>query len=294
MGAVVYADDLILLAPSRRAAQKMLKRCESFAQEHNIFFSTDPDPAKSKTKSIYVIGPRGSAVPKPVALQLCGQDLPWVARAEHLGHAISEDGTMRRDAVEKRAQFIDCSVKIREALSFAHPAEQLQAVEKYCTSVYGSNLYNFKSREFGMICSAWKTCVKLAWGVHWGCRPYLLQKVLAPGVQSLRVNLLLRFRSFFRSLLVSPSLEVQVAARLAARDIQSPVGSNLALLCQESGGLDPWTCSPGQLRAALLRLRQCLALIWTGGGSPIYSVCYQRSKTTTTAATCSTRSAHPS
>ena len=104
-----------------------------------------------------------------------------------------------------------------------------------------------------MICSAWKTCVKVGLGVHRGCRTYLLQKVLAPGVQSLFLNLLLRFRSFFRSLLLSPSPEVQVAARLAAGDIQSPVGSNLALLRQESGGLDPWTCSPGQLRAALLR-----------------------------------------
>ena len=104
-----------------------------------------------------------------------------------------------------------------------------------------------------MICSAWKTGVKLAWGVHRGCWTYLRQKVLAPGVQSLLVNLLLRFRSFFRSLLASPSPEVQVAAWLAARDIWSPVGSNLALLRQESGGLDPWTCSPGQLRAALVR-----------------------------------------
>ena len=53
-------------------------------------------------------------------------------------------------------------MKIRESFSFAHPEEQLQAVEKYCTSVYGSNLYNFSSKEFGMICSAWKTGVKLA------------------------------------------------------------------------------------------------------------------------------------
>ena len=74
-------------------------------------------------KAIYVTGPRGSGLTKPVALQLCGRALPWVARAEHLGHALSEDGTMRRDAVEKRAQFIDCSVKIRESFSFAHPEE---------------------------------------------------------------------------------------------------------------------------------------------------------------------------
>ena len=253
MGAVGYADDIILLAPSRNAAQKMLRTCEEFAAQHNMKFSTDPDPSKSKSKCIYVTGPQGGGLQKPVPLQLCGQALPWVARAEHLGHALSEDGTMRRDAREKRARFIDSSVKIRESFSFAHPLEQLTAVEKYCTSVYGSNLYDFSESEFGMICSAWRTSVKLSWGVDRRCRTYLLQQVLAPKVTSLRVNLLLRFRTFFRSLLTSPSPEVQVAVRLAARDIQSSVGSNLALIRKESGGLDPWTSSPGQLKTALLK-----------------------------------------
>ena len=199
------------------------------------------------------MGLHGGGFQKPVPLQLCGRALPWVARAEHLGHALSEDGTMKRDACEKRAQFIDSSVKIRESFNFAHPIEQLNAIEKYCTSIYGSNLYNFNKEEFGMICSAWRTSVKLAWGVHRGCRTYLLQQVLAPEVTSLRVNLLLRYRTFFRSLLESPSPEIQVAVRLAARDVRCSVGSNLALIRKESGGLDPWTSSPGQLKAALLK-----------------------------------------
>ena len=225
MGAIGCADDLILLAPSRAAAQKMLRRCESYATEHNIKFSTDSDPCKSKSKAIYVTGLQGSALPKPVPVVLCGQALgPWIARAEHLGYALSEDGTMRRDAVERQAQFIDSSVKIKGTFHFAHLDEQLQALEKYCTSVYGSNLYNFDSNKFSMICSAWKTGVKLTWGVHWVCRTYLVQHVLAPDVTPLWVNLLLRFRTFFRSLLTSPSLEVQVAARLASQDIQSTLG----------------------------------------------------------------------
>ena len=77
MGAVGYADDLILLAPSQTTAQKTLARCESFANNHNIMFSTDPDPAKSKTKAIYVTGPKGHDWPKPASLQLCGRALPW-------------------------------------------------------------------------------------------------------------------------------------------------------------------------------------------------------------------------
>ena len=44
-----------------------------------------------------------------------------------------------------------------------------------------------------------------------------------------------------------------MAVRIAGRDVRSSVGSNLAVIRKESGGLNPWTCSPGQLKSALLR-----------------------------------------
>ena len=56
MGVVVYADDVLLMAPTRGAMQSMLTKCEEYATRHNIFFSTDPDPIKSKTKCIFVCG----------------------------------------------------------------------------------------------------------------------------------------------------------------------------------------------------------------------------------------------
>ena len=112
-GVVGYADDLILLAPCRQAAQEMLQICEEFAKEYNISFSTDIDPVKSKSKAIYKVGQGNRNMTKPVNLKLCGENLPWVDRAEHLGHALHSDGTMRQDIKEKRAQFIDTAVKIR-------------------------------------------------------------------------------------------------------------------------------------------------------------------------------------
>ena len=101
------------MAPCRQAAQNMLQICEEFAKEYNISFSTDNDPAKSKSKAIYMIGQGRRNLAKPVNLNLCGKELPWVDRAEHLGHALHSDGTMRQDIKEKRTQFIDTAVKIR-------------------------------------------------------------------------------------------------------------------------------------------------------------------------------------
>ena len=69
--ATLYNIDLIifirykLLAPNREAAQVMLQVCEEFAAKSNILFSTDPDPKKSKSKALYVVGPRGAALARP-------------------------------------------------------------------------------------------------------------------------------------------------------------------------------------------------------------------------------------
>ena len=82
------------------------------------------------------------------------------------------------------------------------------------------------------------------------CHTYLVEEVLAAGVASLEASLLSRFHGFFKGLIASPSHEVAVVALLAARDIRSTVGSNLAQL-RNMTGLDPWATGRSQLKAAL-------------------------------------------
>lgn len=136
-----------------------------------------------------MVDPRGSRMPRPAPLVLCVRDLPWVERAEHLGNAMHQDGTMRQDCREKTAHFNDSSVKVWEAFNFTHPCEQIMSIERYCTAIYGSNLWRLESKEVMSVISARKTGIKLAWGVHRGCRTYLVKNVLAPDLTSLRVNI---------------------------------------------------------------------------------------------------------
>ena len=116
-GAVGYADDLLLLAPSRSAMETMLTICEAYAAQNNLEFSTDPDPMKSKSKCIYMQG--HMILPRPINLKLYGVDLPWVGSATHLGHELSESCTMDLDMKQKRAQFINKSTEVRECFGFA-------------------------------------------------------------------------------------------------------------------------------------------------------------------------------
>ena len=141
MGVAAYADDLVLIAPTRHAMQLMLSLCEGYAEEHNIKFSTDMNPKKSKSKCIYMVGNSRNLV-KPVPLRLCDKDLPWVESATHLGHELHERGTMEHDAKVARARYINQTVEVRESFAFASPLEVIRALEVYTTSYYGAMTYD--------------------------------------------------------------------------------------------------------------------------------------------------------
>ena len=98
----------------------MVSICEKYGNDHNLVFSTDPNPSKSKTKCLYFCG-RMHNVQFPAPIKLDGKDLPWVTSAEHLGHTLHQMGTMDQDCKIKRARIIDKSVEVREQLSFAYP-----------------------------------------------------------------------------------------------------------------------------------------------------------------------------
>ena len=55
---------------------------------------------------------------------------------------LHESGKMDHDAKVKREEFIDKSVEIRETFGFASPVEVLQALNIYCSSFYGSMMWN--------------------------------------------------------------------------------------------------------------------------------------------------------
>ena len=128
LGAVAWADDFLLSAPSRSSMQSMLDLASSFAREVGLKFSTDPDPAKSKSKAIYVVG-RQADLEKPATLILSGEHLPWVA---HLGHKFHEDGTMDMNTPMRRGSFIGRCLEVQEAFNFATPDDTLGAVKLYC------------------------------------------------------------------------------------------------------------------------------------------------------------------
>ena len=117
----------------------MLRTCEEYAKEHNLVFSTDPSPIKSKTKCIAYLKTERYLR----KLQLCGNDLPWVDSCKHLGNKFENkmDG-MKQDLLEKRARYISRNMELIQEFSFAHPDTKLKVNQIYNYHFTGSPLWN--------------------------------------------------------------------------------------------------------------------------------------------------------
>ena len=97
-----------------------------------------------------------------------------------------------------------------------------------------------------------RTNVKMIWHLPRNTRTFFIEELLAPNIVTPRVSLMSRQSTFFHSLLENPSVEAQTLSRLAARDIRSNLGSNLAHMREESG-LCPWEYGGTRLKQELVK-----------------------------------------
>ena len=111
VGILGYADDNFLIAPSKVALQEMLNTCHEYAQSHGLQFSTNPDPAKSKTKCLAFMKTQEN-IDK---LKLGDDPLPWVQNGKHLGNTLENIvNGFKKDILIKRAKYIDKNNEINQ------------------------------------------------------------------------------------------------------------------------------------------------------------------------------------
>ena len=158
VGIIGYADDLFLMCPTLDGLQKMLKVCESYAESHNLCFSTDPSPMRSKTKCMAFLK-RKRDIRK---LMLNGNPLPWVDAGKHLGAKLVSTpcSILNEDIKEKRAQYIQRNNELMQEFSFADTATKVKISSIFNSHFTGSVLWDLFGKEAKMIFNAWNTSIR--------------------------------------------------------------------------------------------------------------------------------------
>ena len=251
VGAVMYADDLALIATTRAVLAAMLDLVVEYGASLNLTFSSSQDPKKCKSFCLFFTGRTTSKrVVYPASLVLNGVKLPWREKAVHLGHTLHQDLTMDADGKEKRAKFIARSVEVRSQFAFAAPTQILKAVQILACDAYGSMLWQLDSQAASSFFSAHTSCVKRVYRLPLNTFTYLVEGHLSEGTVPLRVQVLSRVPKFYRGLLGSCSKEVRLLAGLASNDARTVLACNVAYVSRLTG-LNCTAESAASVRCAL-------------------------------------------
>ena len=194
-----YVDDLFILSPSRKGLQEMLTTTENYANDHNIKFSTNPDPKKSKTKGI--IFSNSNMKMEPEKLVLSGNNLPWIDGAKYLGNTVTNKINGLQNGIKsKRARYIEKNCELLQEFPFIYPEIMCKINSIYNRSFPGSVLWDFTSKNFKMAVNSWSVSVRHIWKLPINTHRYFIEPLGGIHAKSM---LYCRFRKFVQSILKS-------------------------------------------------------------------------------------------
>ena len=233
-GIVGYADDIFLLSPSLDGLQKMLRVCEMYAEKHNLKFSTDINPTKSKTKCMAFCSKERN-LPK---LTLCGNDLPWVGSGKHLGVKIVNKpaNIIGQDIKEKRAQYIQRNNELAQEFSYANCVTKANINRIYNSHFTGSVLWNLASKEANMVYNTWSVSIRKMFRLDRTTHRYLIEPISK--IQHIKISIMKRFSKFVERLSTSKKDVVRNVLHSMVKDCRSTTGTNIRLIRLTCGKTD--------------------------------------------------------
>jgi hypothetical protein len=169
LAVLAYADDVVILAPTASAMRTLLALCDEFASEFDVKFNGK----KSKCILFPPVGQHQESNIKPV-FSIGGNVIDYVDSWPHLGHILhnrngdSEDILHRRNVLIGQANDVICYfAKLSSVV-------KLNLLYTYCSSLYGSEIWDLNSPELAAIGVSWRKALKRLWNLPLGTHAQVL------------------------------------------------------------------------------------------------------------------------
>ena len=219
VGALAYADDLVLLAPTATALRKMLAICDAYAQDYCITFNV------LKTKCLVVLPHSRRALFdrfEDYPFFLNNQAIEFVKSFVHLGHIITSSSDDEEDIRKRRNDFVGQVNSMISYFSNLDSFIRYKLFTSYCTSFYGCELWLLPHRAIEQFCVAWRKGLRMVWKLPYCTHSYLLPLIS----QCLPVydEICRRSLNFLRSCVNHKSAVVRF---VACHGIKFSIGSSL-------------------------------------------------------------------
>jgi hypothetical protein len=213
VGAIAYADDLILLAPTVTALRKLITICEMYAAEYDIKFNG--------SKSRYMVYKGRECTVYNTDIYVNCDKVECVTSADHLGHRLStvDKNSMVNTAI---SHFWRSFNLFMANFGHSYALVKNQLFKQYCCSYYGAPLWSINDCQ--NICVAWRKALRIIWNVPSQTHNRII--ALLSGSAPLFTQLKARFLKFISKAIEHPNSTISHVSKHACRNPMSVCGRN--------------------------------------------------------------------
>ncbi len=218
-GAVGYADDITLLAPTVTSLNYMLDICQNFAEAYDVLFNA------SKSRLLYFS--KAKSLPDISPITFNGSVIEVVKHEKHLGNIIGQNCS--KDQLQDCIYSFQGKVNmVKTHFHHTNPDGLYQIFKTYRMPLYGSQLWNYNNSNVNTFYVSWRKAIRklfnLPYRTHCNLLPYIIDD-LPPNIQ-----LYHRVISFVNGLSKSNNELTSMCYKLAVSGSGSAVSNSISIL----------------------------------------------------------------
>ena len=177
VGALAYADDITLLAPTPSALRKLLAVCESIGTNHMLKFN--PDKTQCTRFSWKSSGGCSSV------FMFCGKYIGCVKSVLHLGHVLAENLQDDLDIQQCRSDFKQANCVLHR-FALCTPVVLSYLLHCFYMSYYGYVLCNLSNPSIKCFDVCINNILRRVWSLPFNCHTNILHVISARVAQYLQ------------------------------------------------------------------------------------------------------------
>ncbi|CAL4096751.1 unnamed protein product [Meganyctiphanes norvegica] len=218
-GALGYADDIVLICPTKGGLKKLINVCETYAAEHNIIFNGN------KSKLLLF----GNSPGNVNNISVNGVPVPVCESAMHLGNVISSNIF---DSVNYGISKFNASFNyFMSSFGICQSSVKNKLFVQYCTSFYGSQIWPiYNTDTINKISVKWRIALRRIWNLQYNTHCDLLPLIASQA--PIDIQLKCRFLKFYRSAINSENTLIKYLSNRMTCAYKSTMSNNLRqILC---------------------------------------------------------------
>jgi hypothetical protein len=220
MAAFAYADDLILLAPTKESMNKMLSITSDFSEEYCLLFNA--------TKSKHLI--YGDVLSDANNITFMGKIIKQVPNDKHLGNLIGSN-TDKQKIVNCSNDFVR---RVNETMSLFKKVNcniKYKLIKSFCMPLYGCQLWDIASKHFNIFNVTWRKCIRKSFNLPYTTHCNLLHLICNDF--KLETQIHMRISKFLYSCINSDNYCVKLCTTLALGGSDSSFCSSIDFICEK-------------------------------------------------------------